>query len=340
MFRNDSLIAVGPVAHANPDTKTYPGGHALLKGRHAHVGIRPNGAFGTSNTFPAANTDATLIAAVANENSAGCLGFVVDRNRSDFAAGTQVDGDFFCPGTPFEGWALSVGGADTRNNHSVTQCAGAIAAADFNGLVANRHAAEWNSAAACLGLDVRQVYSIADDGQSLRMQVTLSNNTGGDLAGVRYARIVDPDNQTGAANGAAISASTNTVDGQGVNARVRATFPSGALMALISTDARARAGRLTSGLGTTNTADDLIDQQNNFTQTGSATQDTGIGLGIDVGTLVAGASTTFTIEYALTADAAGVSQASPIPLMSPPLLLLFASLLGGIGALYQRKRVA
>jgi hypothetical protein len=314
------------------------GNHALLKGRHAHVGVRPNGAFGTSNTFPAASTDATDIAAVSNDNVAGCLGFVVDRNSLDFGAGAQVDGDYFCPGTPFEGWALSVGGVDHRNNDSTNNCAGSIAVANFNVLVANRHAAEWNSTGACLGLNVRQVYSLADDGQSLRMQVTLTNNSGGDLNAVRYARIVDPDNQTGAAGGGPISNSTNTIDGQGVNARVRSGFPSGAVLALISTDARAKAGRLTAGLGTTSTADDLIDQQNNFTQTGSATADAGIGLGIDVGTLVNGTSTTFTIEYALTADAAGVSQASPVPLMSPPLLLLFASLLGGLGLVYQRKR--
>lgn len=321
-------------------TQKY-GNHALLKGQHAQVGIRPNGAFGTSNTFPAATTDATDIAAVSDDNVAGCLGFIVSRNRNGFGAGAQVDGDYFCPGTPFEGWALSVGSTDHRNNHNTANCAGSIAVANFNVLVANRHAAEWNSTAACLGLDVRQVYSLADDGQSLRMEVTLTNNSGGALNAIRYARVVDPDNATGAAAapvGGSITNSTNTVDGQGVNARVRATFPSGAVLALISSDARARAGRLTAGLGNSTTADDVIDEQNNFTQAGSATQDTGIGLGIDVGTLANGASTTFTIEYALTADAAGTS-AAPVPLLSPPLLLLFASLLGGLGVFYQRKRV-
>ena len=104
-----------------------------------------------------------------------------------------------------------------------------------------RHSVTWTSAAPYNGVSVEQVYSVADDGQTLRMVTTLTNTTGSPITGISYAREVDPDNATGSAAGAGgvnTFTSTDTVVGQGANAQVKAEFASGALIALISTDPR------------------------------------------------------------------------------------------------------
>jgi hypothetical protein len=329
-----AALLVVAEAHA---TTQISGTHAFLKGQHAEVGVRPNGAFGSTGA------DYTSISGSFNGNSSAsgtgpCLGFVVSRNKNGWnraTAGVQVDGDFFCPGTPFEAWTLTVAGNTALNDHSTTDISGTL-----GGLVVGnsttRHSVTWTGAAAYNGVTVQHVYSVADDGQTLRMVTTLTNTTGSPIAGIKYARLLDPDNATGTvagSSGANTFTSTDTVVGQGSSAQIKSEFASGALIALISSDSRA-----TVAINAGGTADAVISASAANRAIGATTTgDTRVGLAIDVGTLAAGASTTFTIEYALTAEAAGVTPRN-VPVLSPAMLLLFASMLAALGVYIQRRQ--
>jgi hypothetical protein len=182
-------------------TTQISGGHAFFKGQHAEVGVRPNGAFGSTSTGLT-----TALQAIFNENSnsPACLGFVVSRNKNGWdrsVAGVQVDGDFFCPGTPFEAWTLTVGANTALNSDSSPGISGSLGSLVV-GDSTNRHSVTWTSDSAYNGVTVQHVYSLADDGQTLRMVTTLTNTSGSPISDVKYARVLDPDNATGTAAGA------------------------------------------------------------------------------------------------------------------------------------------
>ena len=67
--------------------------NAFLQGSFAEVGVRRNGAFGSNQTPPTGF----------NHNVGSCLGFRVDRSKDGWFTSTTDDGDFFCPGSPYEG---------------------------------------------------------------------------------------------------------------------------------------------------------------------------------------------------------------------------------------------
>jgi len=95
------------------------GDNVFLQGAYVEVGVAPNGAFGTTKPTPAgyhprlAGTTFTFwdpLAASAT-TSGNFLGFVADYGADGWTVGTPpYFGDFFLPGDPQEGWAISVGG--------------------------------------------------------------------------------------------------------------------------------------------------------------------------------------------------------------------------------------
>lgn len=89
---------------AGPKTTIKTSGsvsNAYLMGTYTEVGVRANGAFGTSIAPPPEF----------HANPTSCLGFRVDRNKDGWG-NTTDDGDFFCPGSPYEGWFVKVGDTD------------------------------------------------------------------------------------------------------------------------------------------------------------------------------------------------------------------------------------
>jgi hypothetical protein len=288
-----SLVVLSGTAQA---TTQISGGQAFLQGQHAEIGVRANGAFGSSS-----------VPSGFHGNTGSCLGFVVSRNRDGWTGSAQIDGDFFCPGSPFESWSLTVAGNTATNSDGATGIAGSLGSLVV-GNSSTRHSVTWTSTSAYNGVSVQHVYSVADTGQALLMETTLTNTTGSPITGIQFARIFDPDNQTGAVGGGLSFSSTNQVVGQGTSAQVKSSFPSGGLIALIASDSRATAGYNVSGA---NTPAAIISGTGwSITPGSSVTVDNFTGLAIDVGTLAGGASTTFSIQYALTADAATAASAS------------------------------
>ena len=277
----------------------------FLQGKYVEVGVRANGAFGSSTTPSSFHG-----------NNGTCLGFRVDRQKNGWGAtvGSSApftnidDGDYFCPGTPYEGWALKVGSASpTYNSHEATGILGTVSNLITSG---SDQRVDWTATSSSNGILVKQTAIVPNDGQSLHVDVTLTNSSASTITNVYYLRGYDPDNTTGGASGSTTTTSTNTVTvrgGTGVSAEVKSTFDSGAQVLLRSTDSRARAGTVNNGdccTPTTAVPDTVWNSTSPWAQVvGTPTiGDQQVAVSVKVDSLAAGAVATFRISYVLTAE--------------------------------------
>ena len=293
--------AATPGTPGNRTTKTVD--EAFLQGAHAEVGIRRNGAFGSSGTIPDGF----------NDNTGWCLGFIADRQKNGWAAtsgssptyddGNIDDGDFFCPGYPFEGWAIQANGAPTIfNDNDQYAMEGTF---DSPVVTESESSVKWTSNTAYQGLTVEQTSIVPTTGQLLHVDVKISNPTGSPVTGIYYVRNFDPDNQNGG-DIMNVFYTNNTVlkDGtEGTGASVKSTWANGAAIYIQTTDSRARGAIDTSGLGMQPVPIELFNGEGRYTRA-DLYGDVGTGLSFNIGTLAAGASTTLRVTYNLTEAAA------------------------------------
>jgi hypothetical protein len=287
--------------------------HGFLQGAYVEVGVRPNGAFGSSAG-----------SLYGFHSSVGaCLGFRVDRQKNGWGAsiGTAAngftnidDGDYFCPGSPYEGWSLKVGSSTVAfNSHSGTGIAGRVYGIDKN---ATDQRVVW-SGSAYNGIVVTQTSIVPNTGQSLHVDITLQNVSGETLSDVYYGRGYDPDNSTGNSSGGATSGSRNKVNnpgGTGQIAEVQAIFDSGATVYLRSTDERARAAARLSDCCNPSSAppNEVWNTSANWIQTTDelSSADRQVAVAVKVPTLASGESTSFRISYVLTREDAASPSVS------------------------------
>ena len=276
-------------------------GQGFLQGEFAEVGVRANGAFGS-----------TSVPTGFHANPTTCLGFRVDREMDGWGTTTD-DGDYFCPGSPFEGWQMKVAGSIGKNDHSQTGIAGAVSDIQDSG---SSQCVSWISASPYNGVSVSQRYCVPTAGQALHTDVTLTNTTGSAIENVYFGRGFDPDNATGSGAmtcaGGTVSTSMfqscNAVTGQGTEAQATARWGNNAFIALQSFDARARVARQTGGFSSPDpsaiwTAGDTLATSGTYLgNVGEMYADAGIYVALNVPTLGAGASTSFRISYVLSAD--------------------------------------
>jgi hypothetical protein len=186
----------------------------FLQGSYVEVGVRSSGAFGSTSNPSTFHQ---------NANVSGCVGFRVDRQKNGWgstvgasAPFTNIDdGDYFCPGSPYEGWGLKVGdNGATYNDDSRSQIAGSI-----TNLVkgATNQTVDWTASSASNGISVSQTAIVANTGQSLHVDVILTNSTGSSIANVYYLRGFDPDNASGDSAG---NANTYLSDNNYTNIRL------------------------------------------------------------------------------------------------------------------------
>jgi hypothetical protein len=267
--------------------------HGFLQGQYVEVGIRPNGAFGSSGS-------PSPVPAGYHATNAPCLGFRVDRSKDGWGATTD-DGDFFCPGTPYEEWMLNVGGSSLAyNSNANTSIAGSLSNANTTNSI---HSITWTSTSNYQGISVQIINSIDQTGQALNTDVTLTNSTANSINDIYFGRGVDPDNATNSN----VYNSTNTITGQGSNSFVKAVFSNGSLIGLRSTDSRARVARNASSFSAGTNPRTVWDAGEAQTSSGtllgnlsSTSADAGMYLALKIPTLNAGAATSFRISYVLT----------------------------------------
>lgn len=278
-------------------------GQGFLQGEFAEVGVRANGAFGS-----------TSVPAGFHQNAGNCLGFRVDREMDGWGnTASTDDGDFFCPGSPFEGWQLKVGSI-AKNDHVQTGVSGSVSDAQSSG---SSQCVSWMSASPYNGVSVEQRYCVPTAGQALHTDVTLTNTTGSAISDVYFGRGFDPDNFTGtgtvpdcggAPANTSMYQSCNAVTGQGSEAQATARWGNGAFIALQSFDARARVARQAGGFSSPDpseiwTAGDTSASSGTYYgNIGEFQADAGLYVALKVATLGAGASTSFRISYVLSAE--------------------------------------
>ena len=292
---------VGPAQATFSSLTQISNSQGYLQGEFAEVGVRANGAFGS-----------TGVPSGFHQNPSSCLGFRVDREMDGWGTTTD-DGDYFCPGSPFEGWQVKVGSSLGRNDHGQTGVSGAVSDVQNSG---SSQCVSWNSASAYDGVNISQRYCVPTAGQALHTDVTLTNTTGSAISDIYFGRGFDPDNATGSGsmtcNSAAASTSTfqscNAVTGQGTEAQATARWGNGSFIALQSFDARARVARQAGGFSSPDPSDiwtagnTLATSGTYFGNVGEMFADAGLYVALQVPTLGAGASTSFRISYVLSAE--------------------------------------
>jgi len=297
-----SMFMTIPTAHATFSTNTQiSNSQGFLQGQFAEVGVRANGAFGS-----------TSVPSGFNQNPANCLGFRVDREMDGWGTTTD-DGDYFCPGSPFEGWQVKVGSSIGKNDNGQTGVAGTVSDIQNSG---SSQCVSWNSASPYNGVSISQRYCVPTAGQALHTDVTLTNTTGSAISNVFFGRGFDPDNATGSGSMTCAGTTGNTttfqscnaVTGQGAEAQATARWGNGSFIALQSFDARARVARQTGGFSSPDPAD-IWNAGNSLATSGAYLgnigeifADAGIYVALNVPTLGAGASTSFRISYVLSAE--------------------------------------
>jgi uncharacterized repeat protein (TIGR02059 family) len=290
--------------------------NAYLMGTYAEVGVRANGAFGSTQPIPSGF----------HGNVGNCLGFRVDRSFDGWGNSTD-DGDFFCPGSPYEGWQIKVGNTGTSHNScdSVAGVSGTfseLSSSDGNQSV------KWSSTKAVTGssintsdtgIRITQVSTVPDSSQVLHVDITLTNNSSSTLTDIYYGRSFDPDNSTGPGT----FTSTNTVVSRSSPAEVKSTWTNGSLISMKSTDANARAARRDSAFGCNEDPKNIYEAPtgstaNGWTSTSTPnTADSGTGIGVYVNSLSANSSYTFRISYVLSDNAANLPGTPVIDALTP-----------------------
>jgi hypothetical protein len=298
------VSAVSPAwATSDQATSVNVGNEAFLAGKFVEAGVRANGAFGSNAAAPAGF----------HPQGVSGVGFVAIRDTgqpswSAASAAGLVDGDFFLPGSPYEGWGMRVGSTQAFNNHSATAIAGTLGSVTNVTGDSGNNTVGWSSTAPFEGVAIQKTYSVPQSGQRLDISVTLTNSTGAPITDIYYGRGVDPDDGNSCSTDCFTS--TNTIESQmsegSAFSRVSANFTRGSQINLFSQDPRARVARESGGFSSNFNIVDVWNGTGNFIGTvgSTAVGDAGINLALKVDSLGAGESTTLTFSYLLTAGAA------------------------------------
>ena len=334
------------LANAAPDNayKTGSGDAeaAYLNGTYVQASIAKNGRFGSPTAAP-------TIGGVTWHPSGGRanIGFVADRNRDN----TWLDTDFFYPGTPFEGWGLNFGGTEGQFSSGGTAAGATFSFGDVDVTASSTsvtHTTTWGDFTIAQTYSARKGTGAFVKDQQLDISVRVTNNSAAAIGDVSYVRVVDPDNLTDALFG---HSTTNRIVSQyGVNGKnyslvsarrsdTRQTPAGNSYLGLISSDARSKVSSGGFGwyFGSTDFRTWFTDSAGASASTFETTvneEDTGdIAMQIlfTLGTIAAGASTTFDLSYVLSVDSASDTAgedvgipSTPTPVIIPSSLVTFA----------------
>lgn len=181
-------LAVSPAfatASTNNDA-VRNGNSAFVRNSWVQAGLKSDGTFGSDSAdLPGSNFDSTTV-----DGPTGSLGLIADGNED----GTFEDGDFFLPGTPYEGWSIKVGDGVSHVTGNEENNSNAVSGSWTSDETTGDASVTWNSSSDVDGIGITQNVSAPSDGGHLfHVTVTLQNNSGSDKK-VYYMRQVDPDN--------------------------------------------------------------------------------------------------------------------------------------------------
>ena len=159
--------------------------NVFLSGNYAQAAISPNGAFGSTCHQPAGYYG----------NCYGHLGFIADPDMDGFATGTPAFyGDFFYPGSPFEGWSIQVDGsrADGFGTAAGAFTTGLTGSNISYATVGSSRVGVWQGT--FNGLTIKQVTTLDTNSLYFGLQITITNLDTIPHNNIYYMRTLDPDN--------------------------------------------------------------------------------------------------------------------------------------------------
>jgi len=172
--------------------------NAFLSGNYIQAGISPNGAFGTTTTAPTGyyvNAGSAPLNICDSSVMTGFqLGFISDPAMDGFTVGSPAYyGDFFTPGSPFEGWSISVDGvrADAFGT-AYGACTGGMTGSNI-GYTATASGVQTTWQGMFNGVSITQVTNLDSSALFFSMSVTITN-TDTVAHDIYYLRTLDPDN--------------------------------------------------------------------------------------------------------------------------------------------------
>ncbi len=211
-----------------------------MQGNFVEVGIAPCGSFGTTNTSPA-GYHSRVSASVGSQ----ALGFVADIGKDGWATGSpNFVGDYFLPGTPEEGWGLTINGTSYNNNLRCGSGTNQIVGSIINySNTASEVSATWQGSQSGLSITARTY--IPKNSLYFITEVSITNTSAATINNVYYMRNVDPDQGVYTPGGGGVFTTNNSIVSQNPNscnqALVSATTAAGAYyLGLGSIDSRAR----------------------------------------------------------------------------------------------------
>ena len=177
--------------------------NVFLQGNHVEIGISPVGSYGSSVGAPAGYhgnvTDGSAYNSTCGHSSTGSdhVGFVADIDMDGWSTGTpNFFGDYFLPGSPYEGWELAIGGSVVKAVNTDSTFTGTLSASGSNISYSNVGGvitATWQGMIDSVQLT--QVTTIDSGSLYFTTKVTLTNLSVSPVNDIYYFRSLDPDNE-------------------------------------------------------------------------------------------------------------------------------------------------
>ena len=266
--------------------------NAFLKGNYVEVGVSQCGSYGTSVGAPSGYHP--------RSNYGTQLGFVADPAKDGWTVGyPNYVGGYFLPGSPEEGWGLTVNGTNYNNNRicGINNIPGSIISYTNT---TSEVSATWQGTVA--GLSITSRTYIPKNSVYFVTEVTIVNTSASTINNVYYMRNVDPDHGVKTPGAGGSYTTQNSVVYQNPNSCNRAlataiTLSGNHYLGLGSLDSRAR---VTHGGFSNRSALNIWNGTGLYTS-GSRTADQAISISFNLGNLAANQTTTFAYAYILSA---------------------------------------
>ncbi len=272
------------------------GDAVFLQGDHLEIGIASCGAYGTSNAPPVSGAAGTVY----HPTEIG-LGFVADADTDGWGVGAPpYCGDYFLPGSPVEGFTMTIAGQRYNNSSGfgicgVTDIPGAITAySDGDTLSATWEGTHPDG----FRLSIRTYFP--REKRYFIGEVTLENLGTATLEDIYFSRQVDPDNDQ--AWGGGFPTHNTIVSQPGPGSSDALATAEGTLGCFLGLGARHFASRVSRGGFFIEDALEPYCGNSPYELEGDAITDDAIGVNFYFARLEGGSSLTFSYAYILDAE--------------------------------------
>jgi len=179
--------------------------------------------------------------------------------------------DYLTPGSPFDGWSVSIDGTNyTNNNNGNTKAVVGMLYTDTNiGLVDGTNTLTWESNGERTDFEIEHVYSLGATAEHIEIGTSITMKQ--DASDVWFGRFIDPDARAATGD----SSSTDNVLGYGVipdsNVAFSEALSSRYALGLYSTDSNVDAGISTWSTEADGYTENTVDADGSLTNTGDNT---------------------------------------------------------------------